>query len=236
MRSPFFSLTCAAGALVMVLACEALAAAADCCGELEESRLESTESAPPDAGAAVAGVAARAEAAAPPAPEPLPRDGLADAASYADAFRVLSYENSCSQFFGGPRLALTVLNGLAPRLHTRPLVRGPVGIVMSGEYALYRDVKTGQTYRLFDEAVINSRGPLFARVALQGSARMQVGRFSAETRQAKALLLLHEIGHLVGAPGGGWLLPNDGGDQVKSELNTRTVESRCLKQLLALGR
>ena len=64
---------------------------------------------------------------------------------------------------------------------------------------------------------------------------MQVGRFAAETRQAKALLLLHEMGHLVGTPDGGWLLPSDGGNPELSERNTRTVESQCLKQLLALG-
>jgi hypothetical protein len=232
MRSSVVSFTCAAGALVMILACAEHAAEGwTCCGESEESK-----SAAPGLGAAEAGGAARAEAATPPAPQALRHSGLADAASYVDAFRVLSDENSCSRFFGGPRMALTVLNGLALRLRIRPLGPGTVVIRMSGGYKVYRDDATGESYRLFREALVNSDGPFLRRVVRTQSARLQIGRFAAETRQAKALLLLHELGHLVGASGdGGWLLPDDGGDTRQSERNTRTVESRCLKQLLALG-
>jgi hypothetical protein len=202
-----------------------------CCGESEESK-----SAAPESGAAEAGGAARAEAAAPPAPQALRRSGLADAGSYADAFRMLSDENSCSRFYGGPRMALTVLNGLALQLRKHPLGPGAVGMRMSGGYKVYRDDATGESYRLFKEAFVNSDGPFLLRIVAPRSARLQIGRFPAETRQAKALLLLHELGHLVGAPGGGgWLLPDDGGDTRQSERNTQTVESRCLKQLLALG-
>jgi hypothetical protein len=147
----------------------------------------------------------------------------------------LSQESSCSRFFGGPYLALTVLNGFAPQLRGRPLGQGGVGIRMSGGYDIYRDGATGATYRLFKEAFINSDGPFLVRVVRPQSARLRVGRFEAETRQAKVLLLLHEMGHLVSAPGGGWLLPDDGGDAEQSERNTRTIESQCLKQLLALG-
>jgi len=234
MRSPVVSFACAAGALVIVLSCAASAAGVTddaCCYESLES-----ESAAPDVGAVVAGGGARAEAAPPPAPQLLPPAGLADAASYADAFRVLGGENSCSRFYGGPRLALTVLNSLALQLRRRALGPGPVGIKMSGDYTIYRDGASGGTYRLFGEAFINTSGPFLLRVVLPRAPRMQVGGFAAETRQAKALLLLHELGHLVLAPGGnGWLLPDDGGDARLSERNTQTVESQCLKQLLALG-
>lgn len=233
MRSSVVSFTCAAGALVIVLSCAARAAVTDtdCCFESIES-----ESAAPDVGAVVAGGGARAEAAPPPAPQLLPAAGLADADSYADAFRVLSEENSCSRFYGGPRLALTVLNSLALQLRRRALGPGPVGIRMSGDYTIYRDGSARGTYRLFQEASINTNGPFLMRVVLPHAPRMQVGRFPAETRQAKVLLLLHEVGHLVLAPGGnGWLLPDDGGDARLSERNTQTIESQCLKQLLALG-
>ena len=48
--------------------------------------------------------------------------------------------------------------------------------------------------------------------------------------------ILSGVVSAVGASGDGeWLLPDDGGDTRQSERNTRTVESRCLKQLLALG-
>ena len=232
MRSSVVSLTCAAGALVMLMSCAARASAegAACRGDSDE-----TKSAAPDSGVAAAGGDARAEAASPPAPNLLRPTGLADAASYADAFRLLSYESSCSRFFGGTRTALTVLNGLALQLRGRRLGPGGVGIVMSGGYDIYRDATTGATYRLFKEAFINSDGPFLTRVRMPHSARLRVGRFEAETRQAKVLLLLHEMGHLVGAPGGGWLLPDDGGDAEQSERNTRTIESQCIKQLLALG-
>jgi hypothetical protein len=231
MRSSVVSLTCAAGALVMVLAYAAEAAAAaggaDCCGDPEE-----WESAAP--GGAGAGGGAGAEAAPPPVPPALRPGALVNANAYADAHAVLKTENSCSRFFGGPRLAVTALNGLASRLRIRALGLSPVGIVMSGDFTVYRDTATGESYRLFEEAVINGSGPFLSRIAAHGSAHMQVGRFPAETRQAKALLLLHELGHLVGAPGGGWVLPNDGGDPRQSERNTQEVESRCLRQLLAL--
>jgi hypothetical protein len=233
MRSSVVSFTRAAGALVIVLSCAARAAVAcnACCFESLES-----ESAAPDVGAVVAGGGARAEAAPLPAPLLLPSAGLADAASYADAFRVLSEDNSCSRFYGGPRLALTVLNSLALQLKRRSLGPGPVGIRMSGDYTIYRDGSAGGTYRLFEEAVINTSGPFLMRVVMPRAPRMQVGRFAAETRQAKALLLLHEMGHLVLAPAGNaWLLPDDGGDARLSERNTQTIESQCLKQLLALG-
>lgn len=232
MRSSVVSLACAAGALVMALAYAAEAAATaggvECCGDPEELK----SAAPGGAGAESGGVGA--EAATPPVPPALRPGALVSADAYADALAALKTENSCSRFFGGPRLAVTALNGLALRLRSRALGPGPLGIVMSGDFTVYRDTATGETYRLFEEAVINSSGPFLSRVPAHGAARMQVGRFPAETRQAKALLLLHELGHLVGGPGGGWILPNDGGDPRQSERNTQAVESRCLKQLLAL--
>src|SRR3954470_4121182 len=168
MRSSVVSFTCAAGALVMILSCAALAAAegGTCCDTSEESKSEETKSAAPDVGVAGAGGDARAEAAFPPVPNLLRPTGLADADSYTDAFRVLSYESSCSRFFGGPRLALTVLNGLAARLRERPLGQGVIGIRMSGGYDIYHDGATGVTYRLFKEAFINSDGPFLMRVRI----------------------------------------------------------------------
>jgi len=232
MRSSVVSFTCAAGALVLLLSCAARAKAEEgaCCADVEESK-----SAAPNTGVAGAGGDARAEAASLPVPGLLKQEGLVNASSYSDAFRVLSYDNPCSRFYGGPRLALTILNGLALQLRSRPLGASGVGILMSGGYDIYRDTPTGITYRLFKEAFINSDGPFLMRVPKPQSARLRVGRFEAETRQARVLLLLHEMGHLVGTPDGGWLLPDDGGNPELSERNTRTVESQCLKQLLALG-
>jgi hypothetical protein len=170
-------------------------------------------------------------------PRPTPLDseaeGLAVGGTYKDVYRALKDDNPCSLFFGGPRVAVTVLNEFARRLSTRTLGAQDVALVMSGDYTMYHDMTSGASYRLFDKAVVNRDGP-FVAVPKPSGARFHVGRFPAWSREAKALMLLHEMGHLIKGPSG-WLLPNDGGDAALSDRNTRTVESRCLKQLLALN-
>lgn len=226
--------------LLMLQPCAARAAA--CCLEevafgapapFDEGRAE--------AGGAAAPPAAVVERAAPPAtpaPAPTPLDlsseVVADKPSYKDVYAVLKGENECSRFFGGPRLAVTVFNGLTRLLRPRRLGEGALGVVMAGEYTNYMDVSTGRAYRLFEKASLNSDGPFRARGAQGSKARMRVGSFPVETRQARALMLLHELGHLIKGGDGKWLLRNDGGDNVLSERNTEEVEAHCRGQLLAL--
>ena len=81
---------------------------------------------------------------------------------------------------------------------------------MSGQYTNYHDQLTGVSYRLFDVATINSSGPFFDRSSTSSLSKVSIGRFSAHTREARALILLHELGHLVEGSDGKWLLPNDG--------------------------
>jgi hypothetical protein len=172
--------------------------------------------------------------AAAPLPTPLDHEaeGLALGDTYEDVFRALKDDNPCSRFFGGPGVAVTVFNSFARSLRRKTLGEGNVGLVMSGSYTWYQDMRSGASYRLFDEAAINSSGP-FVVLPPPSGARFLVGRFPAASRRAKALMLLHELGHLIRGPAG-WLLPNDGGDLALSLRNTRTVESRCIEQLLAL--
>jgi hypothetical protein len=180
----------------------------------------------------------------PPAPAPLapaePLDTesveLADEESYMDVYRILKEENSCSRFFGGPVRSVHAFNNFARQLRKKSLGPGGVAIRMSGAFVIYYDNRTGARFRLFEESYINTAGPFFLNVVPSGyRARMQVGRFPVPSKGARALTLLHELGHLVRGEGGGWLLPNDGGDRALSERNTREVEGRCLEQLLALG-
>jgi hypothetical protein len=228
MRLPSLSRACVAGALVQILL-TAPAQAYGCCALFDETRStifdETKEDVP------VVNVL--------PAPTPLDAvaEGLADRESYEDVFRVLKDDNSCSRFFGGPNRAVGVFNQFARRLRSRSLgaEASAIAIRMSGGYTKYHDDLTGASYRLFKEATINSSGPFATRVLASWSARMQVGRFPAQTRQARALVLLHELGHLIEGADGRWLLPDDGHDAALSERNTRTVESVCAKQLLALG-
>lgn len=230
MRSSFVTRAAAAGAALLAIAAFGAAparAAMGCCANIEapgtkvfdETGAEARAAAPPDA-----------------APHPTPLDheaeGLAVGETYRDVFRALKDDNPCSRFFGGPRRAVTVLNEFARRIRRKAVGAGDVGLVMKGDYTFYRDGRNGAYYRLFDEAAVNSNGPFFATPPPSG-ARFQVGRFPATTRPGKALMLLHELGHLIRGPSG-WLLPNDGGDAALSDRNTRTVESRCLGQLLAL--
>jgi hypothetical protein len=216
-------------AWVLVMLQPHAARAAACCLEVavhtaapfDEGRTEAVEVAAPPAAAAPA-----------PTPLDLSSEDVADKPSYADVFRVLKDENACSRFFGGPRLAVTVFNQFTRQLRPKPLGVGAVGVAMTGEYTNYQDMRTGASYRLFAEASLNSEGPFRRKYAV----RMRVGSFPAESRQGRALMLLHELGHLIRGKDGRWLLPNDGGNVALSEGNTREVESRCRAELLALDR
>ena len=239
MRSSFVPL--AAAGLIALALTEAppARAAGGCCTLAAVSRTEVfgeahlTERLAPDAAVRPAPAP---EAVERPAPTPLDHSAerLVVGQAYKDVFRVLKDDNDCSRFFGGPRAAVTVLNEFARQLRRKPLGQYDIAMRMSGSYTTYHNQQTGASYRLFDEALINSNGAFAAVAPPSWGKRLQIGRFTAETREAKALMLLHELGHLIAVPGGWWLLPNDGGDSALSERNTRTVESRCLRQLLSL--
>jgi hypothetical protein len=188
----------------------------------------------------LAGVFAGPLPAPAPAPLPTPLDTegekVFDEQSYRDVFSVLRAENECSRFFGGPAKSLEAFNEFARRLEKKPVGGRNVVLRMEGTYANFRNVRTGATYRIFERATINSAGPFFRRAGTADEGRMRVGRFAPGTRQARALVLLHELGHLVEGDDGRWLLPNDGEDAALSERNTRKVEDQCLEQLLALDR
>ena len=172
---------------------------------------------------------------APAAPLDVETMELADVGSYMDVYRILRDENPCSRFFGGPVRSVHAFNNFARKLRRKSLALGGVAIRMSGGFVVYHDQRTGARFRLFEESVINTTGPFFTNAAHGARpSRMMVGRFPVPGKAARALTLLHELGHLVRGPGGDWLLPNDGGDQRLSERNTREVEGRCLEQLMAL--
>ncbi|MCA1634348.1 MAG: hypothetical protein LC802_11815 [Acidobacteria bacterium] len=170
-----------------------------------------------------------------PAPIDLAAEKLADEESYMDVYHILKEENSCSRFFGGSAGALEAFNDFARQLRKKALGDGALAIRMKGRYTIYRNNLTGASFRLFEEAAINSNGPFFIRIPFAQAARVHIGRFLIPSRGARALTLLHELGHLVRGADGEWLLPNDGGDRRLSERNTREVEGRCLEQLMTLG-
>ena len=194
--------------------------------------------APAESVEAEAGEAAKDSAAvrlvAPAPPVSLPeRPSLIDKA-YLDAYAILSENNSCSGFFGGPRLATVVLNALHPRLQTAVL-RNNVAIIMQGQPIYGMDARTGLRYRLFKKAQVNTTGPFFRSASDSNQTFFRsIGRYPANTRKARALMLLHEVGHLVPSGGGSWLLPDDGNDPLRVAANTDAVMDTCGTQLDSL--
>ena len=184
---------------------------------------------------------ARAEAAAAkPLAVPTPLEGIAGdpfyRKAYADVYRILSAENECSSFYGGPARAALVFNKFAERLRPGRLSEVRTGSRMSGGDISVVHAPTGQTYRLFEQAVLNTEGPFYRRQMSSGVSPMPgIGKFGPGTREARALILLHELGHLVRGADGRWLLKDDGHDSSLSARNTDLVENRCGAQIRALA-
>jgi hypothetical protein len=151
----------------------------------------------------------------------------------ADARAILSEDNTCSDFFGGARKAVTVLDALAERIKFKELPDNRLGISMTGGDSIFVSQRTGYEYRLFEQVIINTNGP-FYRSGDRGTPMPLCGSFWPNTREARVLMLLHELGHLIKREGGKWLLPDDGNDYRRSLSNTRLVESRCLAQIKGL--
>lgn len=172
-----------------------------------------------------------------PAPVPTPLQHVSGEdlpkETYRDVYRIIKEDNSCSRFFGGSVQAVEVLNKLATEMRKKPLDSTTVGILMRGTYTRWQNATTGSAYRIFSETTINSRGPFYNVAA--ANKTVGIGRFAAHTRKGRALMLLHELGHLVTGPDGDWLLPNDGDDRKLSNRNTETVEDHCINQLAALS-
>jgi hypothetical protein len=156
--------------------------------------------------------------------------------TYLDVYAILQENNSCSQFFGGPRVATGVLNSLHPRLKKSSLADNPAGINMFGPIINVTDFETGLNYRLFENALVNQTGPFYQSINYQSQGYFhKIGHFSANTREARVSMLLHELGHLMPGSDGRWLLQDDGGDQVQSAANTLIVMNKCSKQIESLS-
>jgi hypothetical protein len=172
-------------------------------------------------------------------PVPTPMEILRKDASYTsayhDVYHILSGQNPCSSFFGGPSTAVEVLNNLFDKLKPTRLAETKTGLSMSGQTRFVSNARTGATYRLFEKAVINTSGPFYQRKFSAADPFVpNVGSFQPNTRQARAAILLHEMGHLLQGADGRWLLPNDGTSDEQSRKNTSTIETRCGDQIKAL--
>ena len=154
--------------------------------------------------------------------------------AYSDVFKILSSENPCSSFYGGPRSATTVLNSFVRLVKSQPLGR-EVSFQMEGTPYLVHDLATGASYRLFERTMVNTGGSFYQR--RDDSMRRfpsDIGNFSAGSRPARALILLHELGHLIQGENGDWLIPDDGHNGLQSQANTLRVQQACRRQLNSL--
>lgn len=151
--------------------------------------------------------------------------------AYADAFKILSNENPCSSFYGGPRAATTVLNAFVMQVKSDQLYR-EISFQMGGKLTIVRDTSAGVLYRLFEQTTVNSNGAFYQRRAdPMRNVPADVGTFLPGSRLARALILLHELGHLIQGENGTWLLPDDGFDGPKSRANSLRIEQVCRAEL-----
>jgi hypothetical protein len=154
--------------------------------------------------------------------------------AYTDVFKILNDQNDCSSFYGGPRTATAVLNSFLPAVEAHRLTRD-VTFVMTGRPRLLQDPVSRASYRLFDKVTVNTNSSFYLR-RMDSLLRFpsDVGRFPPGTRPARALILLHELGHLIQGQNGDWLIPDDGFDDAQSQRNTLRIQQACRAQLRSL--
>lgn len=154
--------------------------------------------------------------------------------AYLDARELLTHDNTCSQFYGGNK-AERVLDELTIRLRPRSIRDSRIGIEMSGSFTYVVDQERAISYRLFEKAEINSSGPFYTSLAFRdGPPVPRIGSFAPDTREARVVILLHELAHLIRGNNKTWLIPDDGNNPLVSRQNTALVESRCGELIRAL--
>jgi hypothetical protein len=156
--------------------------------------------------------------------------------AFQDAISILSKNNSCSRFYGNTRVAEEVLRRLVIQFQIHLLRDSRTGIEMSGNFTYFDQTENHGGYRLFAAATINTAGPFFkAKVFPAEPYVPPVGSFLPNTREARVLMLLHELAHLVKGQNGNWLIPDDGNAPPVSKQNTALIESQCRAQILSLS-
>jgi hypothetical protein len=170
----------------------------------------------------------------PHAPSPLIEEDKVLASAYFDTMGILSTENECSRFFGGPAAAVDAFGKLVGRVRKDHAAPG-IGMGMSGATENFLNVQTKKEYRLFEKVVLNANGPFYRGPSDRSEPARRLGSFEPNTREARALIFLHELGHMVKGANGKWLLPNDGGNEGLSRRNSLAIENVCADELHGLG-
>jgi len=156
--------------------------------------------------------------------------------AYYDTMHILSNNNRCSAFFGGTAASVDVFSRFISTVR-RDYLPANIGARMSGDYTTMLNASTQNKYRLFDKVSLNSNGPFYQRKTFTAQQHIpDVGSFQPNSREARVLMLLHELGHLMKGGDGNWLLPDDGKDMSESTNNTRRVELICGDEIRSLNR
>ena len=180
-------------------------------------------------------VEARASEPPPVAPSPLISRDRVLGSAYYDTVSILSSNNPCSDFFGGPA-AVDTFNELVRKIR-KDVLPVSLGMRMSGPTANIHNPRTKKYYRIFEKVSLNSRGPFYrTRAGLWETSVPRIGTFEPNTKEARVLLLLHELGHLMKGSDGHWLLPDDGENEALSRANSQKIEDVCNDQIHSLGK
>jgi hypothetical protein len=170
-----------------------------------------------------------------PLPSPLISRDKVLGSAYYDTLSILISNNPCSDFFGGPA-SVEIFTELVSRIRKDALPMN-IGMRMSGAATNIHDTQTKKYYRIFEKVSLNSHGSFYRRKAGLWEATVpRIGTFQPNTKEARVLLLLHELGHLVKGSDGRWLLPDDGNDEGLSRANSQKIEDVCNDQLHSLGK
>jgi len=172
-------------------------------------------------------------------PQPLlltdPRKLSALDEAYLDVFSILVSDHRCSRWYGGPA-ALEVLNELKRRVKLSHLDR-EIAFEMAGPYSIFTSASTHISYRMFSRNEVNLDGSFYRANKFCCEAKVfPVGMFLPSSREARMLVLLHELGHLIRQPEGDWLLPDDGRSALRSVQNTQQVLAQCNEEIRSVAR
>jgi hypothetical protein len=169
------------------------------------------------------------------APSPLISQDKVLGSAYYDTLSILGSNNPCSDFFGGSA-SVGIFNELVSKIQKDVLSVG-VGMRMSGSTTNVHDARTKKNYRVFERVSLNSRGSFYRkRAAVWEPTVPRVGTFEPNTKEARVLMLLHELGHVMKGSDGQWLLPDDGRDEGQSRANSQKIQDVCNGQIQSLGK
>jgi len=155
--------------------------------------------------------------------------------AYLDTYGMLGRDNQCSRFFGGSGSSL-VLEELVIRLRDQVIPDDRIGIQMWGTFTVMVEPNRGTAYRLFERSDLNTFGAFYKAKAFPSDRQIpNMGSFLPNTREARALILLHELAHMIVGQSGTWLVPDDGHNPQLSRLNTFAVEEKCGGEIRSLS-